>query len=281
MKLVGKIQEKLNIEIQSAGPVSGGCIAQSYCLQSEQGLLFAKTMGHATDMFQKEARGLELLGEHMPTPGVVLVDDEVLVLEFIQQGRAQEHSMSDFGKALAKMHKTKQASFGLDEDNYLGASPQKNQSSYQDDWWNFFWHERLCFQVELAKKQGRNIGKIEKDLNKAKEKMKDLVLTSQEHPSLIHGDLWSGNFMIDSNGTAIVFDPAVSFAHRELELAMTKMFGGFSSDFYQAYNSEYPLKPGAEKRIDFYQLYHILNHYTLFGGHYGEQALSLIHLIRE
>jgi len=137
-------------------------------------------------------------------------------------------------------------------------------------------NNRILFQLHLAEKKGYATEKLRKGFHLLENKIEIILGGSGEEPSLLHGDLWGGNFLSDENGSAVMIDPAVYYGHREADLAMTKLFGGFSSDFYNAYQAEFPLKEDAEYREDIYKLYHMMNHLNLFGRSYYSQAEHLL-----
>ena len=179
-----------------------------------------------------------------------------------------------FGKALASLHKIKSNQFGLDHDNFIGLTPQSNTPS--PDWVDFFKNQRLLFQFKLAKKNKLIDHDFETKFFYLIDKIDKIIGPKETTPSLVHGDLWSGNFIATLDDSPSIFDPAVYFGDREVDIAMTKLFGGFNSSFYQSYNESYPLSSGYEKRFDLYNLYHLLNHMNLFGLGYKTQAKEII-----
>ena len=177
------------------------------------------------------------------------------------------------------MHKVTGHSFGWPEDNYIGRTVQPN--SIMTDWVDFWQKNRLGFQISLAK--SNNCPKETLlQLEKLNEHIGEFFSEYKPEPSLLHGDLWGGNKGYLRDGTAVVFDPASYYGDRETDIAMTELFGGFDAQFYEAYNTEWPLDPGYLVRRPLYQLYHVLNHFNLFGGHYAAQAHSIADsLLRE
>jgi len=171
---------------------------------------------------------------------------------------------TDFGHKLAGLHRCSKENFGLDHDNYIGSLPQSNGSS--STWVEFFINQRLRVQLTLAK-NGNNIpSQLLQSFDKLIQKIPDWL--PEEKPALLHGDLWSGNVMVGSDGKVCLIDPAVYYGHREIELAFTTLFGGFDQSFYHAYNEEFPLAQGYEDRFDIYNLYPLLVHVNLFGSSY-------------
>ena len=277
-----KIQSHLNQNIIKLEPLAGGCIADSYKLKTELGDYFLKTSTNKEYNFLKEAHGLNEIKKTgtIKTPEVVHCDKNFLLLEFIEQGQAKKNTMFNFGKNLARLHQNQIDYFGYFEDNLIGNNPQKNtpQLSFdiKNSWEDFFFNNRLLFQIEISRKKNILTNELEDAIWMLKDPFFELFSMAQEKPCLIHGDLWSGNFIIDKYGEAFLIDPAVYYAHREAEFGMIKLFGGFDSDFYNGYNKTYELKQGVEKREGIYKLYHVLNHFNLFGESYYHQALTLI-----
>ncbi|MBO6522656.1 MAG: fructosamine kinase family protein [Balneolaceae bacterium] len=269
------IQSELNIKLTSGELLHGGDINQAAKIDSDSGdRFFLKWNTSApSDMFKVEANGLVLLDSALTDliiPEVVLVGDDFLLLEFIEE--ANSGSSSDFGIQLAKLHKKTNELFGLDHSNYIGRLPQQNK--YHNDWLEFFVRERLEPQVKLA----IDSGKLPVQLANIFERVMNYtyVVFPEEPPALLHGDLWGGNYMFTADGKTCIYDPSVYYGHREMDLAMTRLFGGFDSDFYQGYNEVYPLQKGFEERSKLCNLYPILVHANLFGGHYVRQAESLL-----
>ena len=224
-------------------------------------------------MFITEAKGLELLASAQSgllIPEVILKEDHFLLLNYIEEGTTGNSYL--FGSKLALLHKTTNELFGLDHDNYIGILPQSNH--YYPNWLDFFVRERIEPQVKLAIDSGRIdssfISIFDRVLNFTYVRFPD------ELPALLHGDLWNGNYMWTKDGDTAIYDPAVYFGHREMDIAMTKFFGGFDRQFYDGYNDIYPLEEGVEERIKLCNLYPTLVHANLFGGGYIEQSIRLL-----
>jgi protein-ribulosamine 3-kinase len=291
-KIKTRVEEKLGKKIKSMTSLSGGCISDAYKLvTNENSTFFLKyNSGTSNDMFIKEANGLKELAKPkaIRIPEVLSVDEDYILLEFISSGnknlpaaklwQAGKNFFEDFGRRFAEMHKYTSDEFGFYEDNYIGSNPQKNipDAEEQTNWADFYFNKRILYQLQLAERLGNSTSDLRKLISKLEEKIDEIIGDSSERPSLLHGDLWGGNYMVDENGEAVLIDPAVYYGHREADLGMTKLFGGFSSEFYKSYNETYPLKDGYEYRENIYKLYHVLNHLNLFGSGYYSQVKSLI-----
>ena len=255
--------------------LGGGDIAQASRLRLSDGRdLFYKTAAGA--MFPAEARGLEELAVPgcIRIPTVVAVADDFLALEAITPGRRRQDFPRDFGRRLARLHRHSSAHFGFVEDNFIGATPQLNPrvAAGPGVWAGWFWEHRLLFQLRLAEQHHRASRALIQAVSGLEARIGELLEGSDEPPSLLHGDLWGGNYLVDEHGDPVLIDPAVYYGHREAELAMTMLFGGFGPAFYTAYEQEWRLPHGWRERMPLYQLYHLLNHLNLFGGGYGHQA---------
>ncbi len=258
--------------IISTSVKSGGCINNAVHLNTEVGHFFLKWNERAPeDMFEKEAEGLKLLREsgnvRVPSP---LFHGKVegktfLLLEYLNSTAASMHYWEDLGRSLALLHRDNTSSkYGLKYDNYIGRLQQKN--SFHDNWIEFFIEERLEVQLKVALKQGEVDMRFAERYRKFYDRLPDLLPV--DPPSLLHGDLWCGNVMTGPDGNAWLIDPAVYYGHREIELAFTKMFGGFGREFYAAYREIYPTEPGFEERADIYNMYPSMVHVNLFGSSY-------------
>lgn len=281
-KIKKRIEEKLGSKIKSFSSLSGGCISDAFKISTENGTSFflKYNPSASNNMFLKEANGLRELDKSnaIKIPEVLSVDEDYILLEFIASGNSKKNFFEDFGKSFAEMHKFKSDSFGFYENNYIGSNPQINipDEKEKSDWTAFYLNKRILFQLQLAEKLGNSTDELRKGISKLENKIEDIIGHNSEKPSLLHGDIWGGNYMIDQNGNAVLIDPAVYYGHREADLGMTKLFGGFNSEFYKAYNESFPLEDGFDYRENIYKLYHVLNHLNLFGGGYYSQAISLI-----
>ena len=267
------------IYIVKSTPVSGGDINAAFRLDlSNGGSVFLKTNRiQLEDMFRTEAEGLAALASSGVIPAArplgagtdVERGCSYLLLEYIREGTPAASFWEEFGRALAGMHRQETAAFvkggrfGFARDNYIGRTPQSNAA--HESFISFFREERLLPQIKKAESY---FGK--RDLAQAEHMLErlDEILIEPDFPSLLHGDLWSGNFLVGENGKAILIDPAVYVGCSEADLAMTELFGGFSPRFYKAYQEVFPLPYEYEDRRDVYNLYHLLNHLNLFGSAY-------------
>jgi fructosamine-3-kinase len=268
------------VEPRPAERVGGGSISECVRWNGEGGALFVK-LGptDSFEMFSAEAGGLrELAGASaLRVPRVLGVGtasgQAFLALEWIEFGIASSRTESALGAGLARLHRVLAPRFGWHRDNTIGATPQHNE--WTDDWPGFFARHRLGFQLELAARQGHD-GRLIDRGRLLCERLAAFFEGHRPRPSLLHGDLWGGNWAADASGEPVIFDPAVYYGDREVDLAMTRLFGGFGRGFYEAYQAEWPLAPGASQRVDLYNLYHVLNHLNLFGGGYGAQAEAMV-----
>jgi protein-ribulosamine 3-kinase len=277
-KLSGHLQ--VPVVVSGSRPVSGGCINRCFELQTSSGKFFLKynDAGRFPGMFEAEARGLALLADarSIPVPVVIATGAisglSFLLLEWIESARRKKNFWTEFGSRLAKLHHGSAELFGLASDNYIGSLPQSNRQHKR--WTDFFIGERIEPQIKRALDAGAMTHEDKKKFDRLADRMDELV--PGEPPALLHGDLWSGNFMADSSGSALLMDPAVYYGHREADLAMTKLFGGFDPEFYEAYGSAFPLKAGFSERADIHNLYPLLVHVNLFGGGYIEQVRRIL-----
>jgi len=264
--------------IQRTIPVGGGCINAAWCIDSGTTCYFVKT-NSATKlpMFEAEATGLAALAAshtlRVPRPitSGVAGSEAFLVLEWLDLG--SHGSAAQLGQQLAALHRTCAPRFGFASDNTIGATPQPNP--WTDNWIDFWREQRLGFQLVLAARNGFG-GSLQTRGERLMGKLNGLFAGYQPQPSLLHGDLWSGNYGYTQAGEPVIFDPAVYYGDRESDLAMTELFGGFPADFYAAYREAWPLDAAYAVRKNLYNLYHILNHANLFGGSYARQAEGMM-----
>jgi len=281
VEFLKKIFDDCGLDVQRHERVHGGDINHAYCLFTTTGKYFLKLneKDRYPLMFEREQQGLELLRENceLIIPKVVASgntgDKQWLLLAWLEKGTSQKNMWENFGEGLARMHKKPGQQFGLNEDNYIGSLKQTN-TLHQE--WSAFYIE--CRIMPLVKKLFDEGSYSSKDLNDANSFCNELKnFFPAESPSILHGDLWSGNYMIHSSGYAAIVDPAVYWGHREMDIGMTKLFGGFDDRFYEAYNRTYPLEKGWEARLTVAQLYPLLVHAVLFGGHYVSSTREILH----
>ena len=274
------LNEILGAPLRSATPISGGDINDAYKLILTDGRqVFMKANRSAgLSFFQAEADGLEAIHATgtIGTPKVIDVGKDqqygvFLLLEWVEASPKPHDFWESFGRNLARMHQATASRFGWEKDNYIGASPQINTP--HDKWITFYRDCRLAPQFRNA--QHYFDPSTRKCITRLLDHLED-HLVEPAHPSLLHGDLWSGNFITGNDGQAWLIDPAVYVGHAEADLAMTELFGGFAPAFYSAYQGVNPLQPGYEQRRDMYNLYHLLNHLNLFGGGYLSSVLRVL-----
>lgn len=258
--------------------IGGGCINQAARVRGEGRDFFVKTnAASGLAMFEAEAAGLREIAAsrsvRVPQPICwgVAGSNAYLVLEHLAFGRGGGDAL--LGRQLAAMHRVTRPEFGWERDNTIGSTPQINRCS--GDWIEFWCERRLRFQFELAQERGC-VGRLTQLGEQLVGRVADFFGDYRPQPSLVHGDLWSGNYAYLSDGQPVIFDPAVYFGDRETDIAMTELFGGFGRDFYAGYNEVWPLDEGYAVRRNLYNLYHILNHLNMFGGGYQGQALRLV-----
>lgn len=267
--------------------LGGGCIADAAVAEFADGSrVFVKRAAGQPEMFECEATGLRALAaaDAIRVPGVLAVAADALVLEMIESAPRKAGFFEDFGRRFAALHRHRGKTCGFPHDNFIGSTPQPNrpldgpwEAAAPDDgsgWTEFFVERRLRFQAHLAAERGA--GEFQRLLDRAEGRISDLLGTAPEAPVVLHGDLWGGNYIVDEVGAACLIDPAVYYGHREADLAMTRLFGGFDRAFYSAYAEAAPLAAGYEDRLPIYQLYHVLNHFNLFGGGYGAQSRRIL-----
>lgn len=258
--------------------LGGGCISTALRLTDDKQSWFVKTNDAARlDMFEAEAAGLNAMADTntITVPHALCTGTKgaaaFIVMDYIEPGSSGRNGQALAGERLAAMHRHTAERFGWSRDNTIGTTHQPN--AWRNDWISFWRDQRLGFQLELAGRNGYT--RLQRHGKKLLERFAVLI-DHNPPPSLLHGDLWGGNISFDSNGEPVIFDPAVYYGDREADLAMTELFGGFSTPFYQAYNTAWPLHDGYTVRKTLYKLYHVLNHANLFGGGYAGQAQGMI-----
>jgi len=266
--------------VDRAVPVGGGCINSAARLDCGGQRFFVKYNQPALrPMFEAEMAGLRAILDTgaIAAPRPVACGDNAshswLVLEYLELGRASAATADLMGEQLAALHRNLSTAFGWDRDNTIGSTPQVNTRCAC--WLNFLGRHRLRYQLDLARGRDASSQLIDKG-QRLLNLLPRFFDSYQPAPSLLHGDLWGGNWSADATGAPVIFDPAVYYGDREADLAMTELFGGFDERFYQSYRGSWDIDPGYSKRKMLYNLYHVLNHFNLFGGSYGHQAQMMI-----
>ena len=263
---------KTILHIKRVTPVSGGSINLTARIDTTKGLFFIKVNDafRYPDMFVREADGLKVLAatNTFTVPQVVLTGEDdaqaFIVMQFIESRGRSENFWQKFGESLAAMHRNTNEKFGFTEDNYIGSLKQSNRE--HNKWIDFFIEERLEAQLKLAYGKGLLNEKDKVNFQRLSTRIDEII--PHETPALLHGDLWSGNFITGNSGEPCLIDPAIYYGHREMDLSMTKLFGGFDQAFYDSYNEVFPVADGFEERISLHNLYPLLVHVNLFGGGY-------------
>ncbi|MEO1004773.1 MAG: fructosamine kinase family protein [Cyanobacteria bacterium J06638_38] len=267
--------------IANTKSVSGGCINQGYKISSEDAAYFVKLNDAAqVEMFAAEALGLK----QMHATRTIKVPEPIcwgtagsssyIVLQWLDLGGSNSQSWTEMGRQLAAMHREGTAkNFGWERNNTIGSTPQIN--TWMDNWADFFAEQRIGYQLKLAKRRGGSFPDIQKVVAGVRNRLAD----RKPKASLVHGDLWSGNAAIVKDGSPIILDPAIYYGDRETDIAMTELFGGFPTAFYNGYNAAWQLDSGYRQRKSIYNLYHVLNHFNLFGGGYAGQAQRIINSV--
>ncbi len=270
------IEKELNKKLSIEGfglwqLVGGGSINTTYKLSFSNTAFFVKinTIDVFKNGFREEVKGIEFLKQHkVQTPSIIfsgkLREAIFLVLNWIDEGDRTTSFWENLAQQLAKLHSGKNVKFGLSHTNYMGSLPQKN--TFCTNFSQFFIENRLQPQLQIAKDKGILPVDIALKFERLFKNLSEIFPT--EKPAALHGDLWSGNFMCNKNRQAVFIDPAVYYGHREVDLSMSTLFGGFSEKFYNTYQEIYPLEPGFAKRKDIYNLYPLLIHLNLFGTSY-------------
>lgn len=260
--------------------VGGGSINQAYAITDESGQrsYFVKlNQASQVAMFEAEALGLKQIFAtqtiRVPQPICWGTVDRsaFIVMEWLDLGYGDHQAWEAMGRNLAAMHRvTSEQGFGWQQNNTIGSTPQIN--TWTGTWVEFFVEHRLGYQFRLARQRGGRFPKQDQLLAA----VPNLLAGHTPIPSLVHGDLWTGNAAVTQQGDPVILDPAVYFGDREVDLAMSQLFGSFPPNFYSAYNEAFPLPPGYQQRKILYNLYHILNHFNLFGSGYESQANQMI-----
>jgi len=275
------LEHVLGCPISKVNALSGGDISKAFCIHTATQRFFIKLNrgAIALEMFLAEKEGLESIGltKTIKVPSVLSCTQfegtSYLLLEHIEPKSPTFKDYEALGQQLADFHSFDAGdTFGWKQNNFIGSLPQSNKN--HPDWAQFYVHERLLPQLKMAKEKRLLISSeipSESKLLKGCERFFTKV-----KPALLHGDLWGGNYLINAEGTPYLIDPAVYYGHREVDIAMTKLFGGFSSSFYNAYSEHFNAEPFEEERKDIYQLYYLLVHLNLFGSSYYRSVKGLL-----
>ncbi len=277
------LEARLGLTIDSVAPVGGGCIANACRLETDGSPLFLKYGDEeVARTFPGEAAGLEALDaadSPLAVPSVLETAPPVdgrpgfLVMEWINSGRKGQRFWDRFGEGLAELHRRAADAYGFEDDNFIGRLPQKNE--WMDNWPAFFRSRRLEPQVAMARERGRWRSDWTGALEALYRRLPE-ILPGVPEASVLHGDLWKGNFMVTATGEPALIDPAAYYGHREADLAMTELFGGFQDRFYEAYRGAWALESGYETRRDVYNLYHLINHLNHFGAGYASSVERML-----
>jgi fructosamine-3-kinase len=272
------------VHIRGRTPLGGGSINETARLDTTGGIFILKWHPQApARMFEAESEGLEALRANATTltiPRVIAVGpgapagSSFIVLEYLPPGRRRADFDEALGRGLAELHRATSGRFGFATDNYCGATAQPNP--WTDRWVDFYGQSRLGYQLRLATDAGLVSHDDRRRIESLMNRLGEWIDEPAGGPSLIHGDLWSGNLHTDQNGGPALIDPAAYYAHREAELGMMTLFGGFSPRVFASYEAAFPLEPGWRDRNSLYQLYHLLNHLNLFGAAYYSQVMSVV-----
>lgn len=270
----------LNAAVISISSLAGGSISEAREVKTNKGSFFLKFNDYSQGlaMFQAEADGLKRLNETecITVPEVITLgkirDRSYIILDFLRKGNPTAESRTDFGRSLAAMHRYSYEKYGLSNDNYIASLEQNN--TYSESWTEFFISQRLEALLRIATDDG--LADYSCTLKFSRLFLKLESLLPREKPALLHGDLWNGNFMFTEQGRVAVFDPAVYYGHREMDIAMTTLFGGFGQEFYNSYNESFQLEKGWEERLDIHNLYPLLVHLVLFGRSYLPDIMRIL-----
>jgi fructosamine-3-kinase len=270
----------LGAKIKKCVPVSGGDISRAFLLYTDSDRVFCKLNSSSTarSMFEAEADGLEAINKTktLKTPVVYAINEleegACLLMEYVPSKSPESRDLENLGAQLAAMHQSSSDYYGWDNPNFIGNLPQSNQK--HDNWVTFYIQERLVPQFQAAINQKL----LTKDDVPGVAKLRAVINSycPDVNPSLLHGDLWSGNYLIAENGVPYLIDPAVYFGHSEIDLSMSRLFGGFGASFYSAYYDIHPSQSDESNRMAIYQLYYLLVHLNLFGASYYKSVKEIL-----
>ena len=280
-QLLSYISHLTNKELHNIQSLSGGSISSAYCLKWDNGAYFLKVNANsdALEMFVAEQKGLQAIEETnsiaVPKAHHVEVYDNkaFLLMDYVESKSPNTSDFKALGTQLAKLHLNHKDKFGFTSNNFIGSLPQSN--SKHTNWAEFYWYERIAPQLKLAERN-KLLKTSELPTAQTAITVYEDLLGNDIKPSLIHGDLWAGNYLIAADGTPFLIDPAVYWGHSMVDIAMSKLFGGFGDEFYSAYHAIIPKTANHNAQIDLYQLYFLLVHLNMFGrSYYGGVAAIL------
>lgn len=280
IEILQQIEGK-NSFINSISVVSGGSVNQTFCIGIQKQFYFLKINNRLAfpKMFDFEKDGLELLrlNSTCTIPNIFTVEHtknySFILMEYIESVANKSKSFwESFGRAIANLHQNSAKQFGFSNDNYIGSIKQINTKV--ERWSDFYFEQRLWYQAKLAYDRERLNATDLKSIEKLQDHLNEVFPI--EKPALLHGDLWSGNFLCTTTQKPVLIDPAVYYGHREMDIAMTHLFGGFNKLFYDAYQEFFPLETGWESRIEVCNLYPLLVHVNLFGEAYANRLRSVM-----
>lgn len=278
--ILSYISDKTSEKIISTRAVTGGSISSAYLLETSVKNYFLKinSAPEAIEMFHAEQKGLEAIEKTatISVPHVHIVDHSngmaILLMDYVENKRPEPADYARLGAELAGLHSIKQKDYGFGEDNFIGSLSQSNQVHF--DWIEFYWEERISPQLQLALKAGllseKEIPTKQQSIDIFSRFLKDVT------PSLLHGDLWGGNYLISTDGTPFLIDPAVYRGHSMVDIAMSKLFGSFGDEFYNAYHEVIPKPEYYNEQIELYQLYFLLVHLNMFGRGYYSSVSEIL-----
>ncbi len=279
-EFINHLSNLLELNIESIQSVSGGDISSAYVIKTSSENFFLKVNSNinALDMFLSEEKALKTIADTstIATPKVMdcnsFNNNSFLLMEHIESKSPNSKDLELFGNQLAQLHKVTSDEFGFDSNNYIGSLHQSNTK--HNNWNDFYIEERLIPQLQLAKSKG--LLNSNETPNKELLKERCFPFFKNVAPSLLHGDLWSGNYLISTTGKPYLIDPALHYGHNEVDIAMSKLFGGFGQSFYDSYHSIIPKDEFTEDRIQLYQLYYLLVHLNLFGSSYFSSVKQIL-----
>lgn len=278
--ILSYISDKTSEKINSTRPLTGGSISSAYLIETSEKNYFLKinSAPEAIEMFHAEQKGLGAIEKTgtISVPHVHMVDSSngkaILLMDYVENKRPDSIDYGSLGQELARLHSIKQEDFGFGEDNFIGSLPQSNK--VHSDWIEFYWEERISPQLRLALKAGL-LSDYEIPTKQQSIDIFNRFLTDVT-PSLLHGDLWGGNYLISTEGKPYLIDPAVYRGHYMVDIAMSKLFGSFGEVFYNAYHEIIPKPEYYDEQIDLYQLYFLLVHLNMFGRGYYSSVSDIL-----